>query len=372
MNRIYVQPLLFLLSAIVLAGLAAVVIFARPLVDAIVIAGLLGYLLDPLVVVCQRFTPLSREWSARVVFIGAILVLAGLATLLGTLAINAWPAFQEELWRAWEEAGTWFNDPLELWGFSFDAQPMWMEFIRSITNAWNTLPHPSLEWIQSITSNLLWSAVVVVSLYYFLVDGTQIKPMAIGLVPQRYQQEASFLLNEIDDVWGVFLRMQLLIFAILTVLVLFSSGLILWLFRAGWLPLSPVGVGILLAVVYGGIQQIDNFWLRPQWLGKTLNLHPGLVFVGLISALVLSGVLGALLIVPFLATLKLIGRYIHAKLIGLPIYIPPQPPLEDVEPQPQPLPTHKRRFRYQFAKRVRLVRRQLTQLTTAVSTSSDS
>jgi len=65
------------------------------------------------------------------------------------------------------------------------------------------------------------------------------------------------------------------------------------------------------------VQQVDNLWLRPQFLGKQLRLHPGIVFVGLIGALALSGVLGALVVVPIMATAKVVGQYVHLKLLGL-------------------------------------------------------
>jgi hypothetical protein len=62
-------------------------------------------------------------------------------------------------------------------------------------------------------------------------------------------------------------------------------------------------------------------------LGRQLNLHPGIVFVGLVGALVLSGFLGALVVVPLMATAKAIGQYVHHKLLG----IPPWPELVVVE-----------------------------------------
>jgi predicted PurR-regulated permease PerM len=169
-----------------------------------------------------------------------------------------------------------------------------------------------------------------VSLYYFLKDGPKIKPWLIGWLPAKYQAEGSRLLDEIDLVWSIFLRMQLLIFLILALLFVFSTWLIIWLFRAGWLPLSPVGLILLFILVYTGIQQIDNLWLRPQLLGRSLKLHPGVVLVSLIAALALSGLLGALIIVPLIATVKIIFMYLHAKWLGAPYWPEPEP--ESVPP----------------------------------------
>ena len=97
---------------------------------------------------------------------------------------------------------------------------------------------------------------------------------------------------------------------------------------AGWLPLSPVGLIVLFILVYTGIQQVDNLWLRPQLLGRSLQLHPGVVLVGLIAALALSGLLGALIIVPMMATIKIIFMYLHAKWLGVSYWPEPAAPPE--------------------------------------------
>ena len=73
-------------------------------------------------------------------------------------------------------------------------------------------------------------------------------------------------------------------------------------------------------MVYAGIQQIDNLWLRPQYMGHALKLHPGVVVIALISALALTGVLGAIVIVPVLASLKVLAEYSYNKLLGHPVY----------------------------------------------------
>ena len=157
---------------------------------------------------------------------------------------------------------------------------------------------------------------MLVSFFYFLKDGSYIKPWFVSLLPPAAQDDAERLLDKLDETWRVFLRAQVIIFIVLAFLLILSTVLIIWLFRAGWLPLSPVGLIILFIVVYTAIQQVDNLWLRPQLLGRSLNLHPGLVFVSLITALALSGILGVLIVVPIIATFKIIGHYAHAKLLG--------------------------------------------------------
>lgn len=313
------QPSLVLwgVGLIILVGGIILLIFTRPLLDSLLIAGLLAYLLDPGVKLIQRRLRLGRSLAATFVLILTLLVVVGLVTVIGATIWQQWPELSAELGQALTQMQHWLDRPLSLFGFRLLPAALLANIQRSAGNALATMPAGSLIALAAITDNLLWSMVVLVSFYYFLKDGPKIKPGLVALLPPPAQPDGRRLLDEIDITWGLFLRVQLFIFVVLAVLMTGSSILIIWLFRAGWLPLSPVGLIILFILVYTAIQQVDNLWLRPQLLGRSLKLHPGVVFVGLIAALALSGVLGAIIIVPVMATFKIIGNYAHARLLGL-------------------------------------------------------
>lgn len=321
------SPLPLLIGIATLAGLIALFLFGGPVLGALLIAGLLAYLLDPLVQQLQARLKLGRPLAATTVYLLAVLLPSALVMALGAALWERLPGLSLELSEALAEMEGWLERPLMLFGFQLQPQVLVESLKRSATNGLTTLSISSGGILATVTENLLWSLVVLVSLYYFLKDGPHIKPWLVGLLPADYQAEGRRLLDETDVIWGVFLRMQLLIFFILAVLFLSSTLLIVWLFRNGWLPLSPVGLAILFILVYTAIQQVDNLWLRPQLLGRTLKLHPGVVFVSLIAALALSGVLAAIIVVPALATLKLAGRYVHAKLLDRPPW--PEPALPE-------------------------------------------
>lgn len=333
------STVLLLLGISTLVGVVSLFIFARPLLDSLLVAGLLAYLFDPLVYWIQRRLKVGRPFAVNATYAVALLGIMGLIVVVGVVVIERWRSLQTELVNALTEMETWLERPFLLFGFSIEPQSLLDSLQRSASNALATLPASSTNIVAELTQNLLWSLVVLVSLYYFLKDGPKIKPWIISLLPAGYDAEGKRLLDEIDEVWGVFLRMQLLIFLILGVLIAASTTLIIWLYRLGWLPLSPIGLVILLVLVYAAIQQIDNLWLRPQWLGQSLQLHPGVVFVGLITGLALSGVLGAIIIVPLLATGRIIGRYLHAKLLGLSPWseevVPTEPITQQIEPEPK-------------------------------------
>ncbi len=317
-----------LLGLVILVSVAGLLIFALPLLQSLLIAGLLGYLLDPLVCQLQKHFKLKRALAAGLTYALTLLVLAGLVAAVGALVWDQWPRLSRELLEALSEMGSWLERPIMIVGYQLYPLTLLTNLRQMAASTLATIPLGSAGMLSSITDSLLWSTLVLVSLYYFLKDGPKIKPWLVGWLPPQYQAEGSRLLDEIDLVWSVFLRMQLLIFLILALLFVASTFLIIWLFRTGWLPLSPLGLIVLFILVYTGIQQVDNLWLRPQLLGRSLQLHPGVVLVSLIAALALSGLLGALIIVPLLATVKIIFMYLHAKWLGVSYWPEPASPLE--------------------------------------------
>jgi predicted PurR-regulated permease PerM len=168
---------------------------------------------------------------------------------------------------------------------------------------------------------------VFIFTYYFLKDGPAIKRWLLERVPEEHCDEVERLVKELDKVWRVFLRVQLLIFAILTFLMTLGTMGVIWLFRSGLLAFSPLLLAVLLVAVYAAAQQVDNLWLRPRWMGRHLDLHPGLVLASLIAALVLGGLLLALLIVPCLATIRVLGGYLYRKLRDVPAWPADEPAL---------------------------------------------
>ncbi len=306
--------------SLVLLVFAAVIWFgviAIPLIEALLIAGLLGYLLNPGVSFLTRRTRLTRPWAAGLVYIGSLAALTGIPAITGTVLYGQYRRYQTDLGEALSALLETLSRPVPFLGLQLDMELILTTLQQPTAEVMASLPGGSLDILGGVTTNLLWALVILISLYYFLKDGPKIKPSIIRLLPQEYRPELARLMNDIDDLWSLFIRVQLFIFLVLAVLALLGTGFVIWLFRAGLLPFSWLGLILLLIVVYTLVQQVDNLWLRPQLLGSRLALHPGLVIVALIGALGLSGFLGAFLIVPGIATLKIIGIYVHRKILGL-------------------------------------------------------
>lgn len=293
-----------------------VIILALPLVEALLISGLLAYLLAPLVGYLVRRTRIRRSYAVILVYVLILLLLASLPATLGALAFGQFRNFGINLNEAILAIQNWLSQPYNFLGFTISPGFLVENVGQAIGGVLAIVPGGSFNILSGLTTNLLWALVIFLSLYYFLIDGPKIKPWLVGFFPAVYQPDANRLLDEIDDVWTVFLRVQIFIFFVLIVLFVLGSVLVVIIYQAGWIPFSWIGLILMLIIVYTLVQQVDNLWLRPQLLGHRLRLHPGVVIVSLLGALALSGVLGALIVVPGIATAKVIGRYIHNKMLG--------------------------------------------------------
>ncbi len=307
-----------LVMVLALAGAIWLAFIAAPLLDAILISALLAYLMNPAVCWLARRSSLNRAQSAIITFLLTLLLVLSIPAALGTVVVNAISRVGQDFISAAEEIELWLSRPVNILGFHLLPQQLLDPLQEMGTSFLAALPVGSLSIISSVTTNLLWALTVVVMYYYLLKDGYKIKPWVVTLAPDNYRQEFDVLLNKVDQVWGKFLRIQLLMFLLIFALMVVGTLLIVGLFRFGLLRWSPLGFIALIVLLYTAIQQLDNLWIRPYIMGKQMRLHPGVVFAGLIGALMVSGLLGVLLIVPLLATAKVVGRYVHRKLLGLP------------------------------------------------------
>ena len=311
--RLSTSLLLILLG---LAGGLALLIYAWPLWASLLIALLLASLLAPLVERIEQRWLGRRRLIASLVYLLTLLLIVGLISGLGALIWERVPLWSQELSDALHELRLWLEQPISILGFTANPQALLQYLERAAGNAATTIPIGSADFVGGVTDNLIWTLVVLISLFYILRDGPAWRRGLQARIPEPYHDEVVALWTEISTVWRVFLRVQLLIFLILGLLILASTTLIIWLYRTGSLSLSPWGLVMLLIVVYAAIQQVDNLWLRPRYMGQTLDLHAGVVIVSLLAALALTGILGALLIVPLLATIKVLALHFYQKHYG--------------------------------------------------------
>lgn len=181
--------------------------------------------------------------------------------------------------------------------------------------------------------------------FYLLIDVPRLQESVRALLPPEYRAEGTKLGANLGKAFGGFVRGQLLVatvVAVLSSLGLYLLGLDLWLvigILAGLLNLVPfigpwmsgalaVTVSLVLgdlrlavgvAILFLGVQQLDNHIISPLVLRATVKLHPTVIILALLAGGSLGGFLGLAIAVPLTALTKvLIGHFWRTRVLGEP------------------------------------------------------
>jgi predicted PurR-regulated permease PerM len=168
--------------------------------------------------------------------------------------------------------------------------------------------------------------------FYLLVDLPHIRRVTESLIPASRLAEARVIGRRLNQAMGGYFRGQLAVAAIVGTMAsigLAILGLPFWLvvgMIAGlfnmvpligpWVGAVPgvivalttrdVGTALWVVGIMAGVQQIDNHFISPVVMQRTVKLHPAVVMLALLAGGTLGGFLGLLLAVPVTAALKIV------------------------------------------------------------------
>lgn len=341
-TRYFIAALIFFLGIVFLYQ-------ARALISPLAIAALLAYVLNPLVTFVNKQAKLSRTWVVALVYLISLAALAFAFFILIQFLTEETDQLVADLQQIAEQVQT------EYLGVSFailNTNIQISSLIPTSTNFLTDIIQPDLMvgFLQSTTTNIGWIAVVFVTAYYLLNDWDRLRDWLFKWSPPDYGDDTQRLYKEVRLVWDRYLRGQLrlslivglitgiasgliglpgaIIFGLLAAvfdvlltvgpgIVMISAAIVALLAGSSVLPVSNEVFALIVLAVFGGIQAIENVWLRPRIMSSSLNIHPAIVFISIIASLALAGILAALIIVPVLGSIGVINRYIYCKLFKL-------------------------------------------------------
>lgn len=320
------------------------VVQLQPLINALIISGLLAYILHPLVNLLTRRTKIKHNLAVILTYLFFLLLIGAIPAILTPIILSQTRDFVPDFELLGEQITSLTNTPLMIGSFSVPLDTALGDLTSSITQTFASLASNLGSVLAGISTNFLWVLVVLVSVFYLLRDSQKLLDWIVSFIPTKYHNTTHYILHEIDQIWGSFLRGQLLLMIIvgfLSWLGALAVGLpgalmigllagildiipslgptlaaviaaIVALFEGStYLPISNVFFMVIIIVIFLVVQQIENIWIRPALMGKRLRLHPAVVFVSVLGSLALFGILVTLIIVPVLSTLGILLRYLQ-------------------------------------------------------------
>jgi predicted PurR-regulated permease PerM len=339
------------------------------LLTPLVTAGIIAYLLGPLVDwLCKKIN-ISRVKSVLIIY-PLLLILLGIGgAFLGLVVVEQgsrmWGSLPDMLLRLVEnvqgraEAVTdvvWRFGPYTIMPGLLLERVNWSDLATGLRTAGQNYLANGGTWLASVartTVSTLGDALLVLFVsIYLAMDAPRIGQAIVDLAHHPgYRKDTDRLLDDTLRIWNAYLRGQIVLGIVIGVIVTISlsiigvnspvqlglvSGLLEFLPMVG--PVIGAGAAVLVALLQGSnpwglspwlfativlgvmilIQQVENAVLVPRIVGDALDLHPLVVLIGVIMGTSLGGLLGAILAAPVIATLKLYGLYIWNKMLDLP------------------------------------------------------
>ncbi len=333
-----------------------------------VTAGVIAFILNPLIVYVNQRTRISRGWVILIIYLLLAVALVWLFVAIGVAGyeqasdfITLVPDLIDQLLDLLQRVGQ-PSEPIVLFE-QFSIDPLELPW-DSITNQVLGLVEPTLSTSGQFLGQLAGTTIRLVGNFLFVfvisiylaVEFPHFGRHLDGVASQAgYSEDAKRLSKKLGQIWDAFLRGQVLLGLIIFVVVWLGltligvrnsltlgllSGLLEFIPTLGpvigtgmamivafFQPSNPWGLeswqfALLVLAFMVIVQQIENNILVPRIVGGALDLHPLLVLIGVLMGASLAGILGAILAAPILASLKLLGIYTWRKLFDLPPFLP--------------------------------------------------
>lgn len=311
----------------------------RGVLTPVILAFFLAYVLDPL---ADRFETMRVPRGVAVMgllvaalLLGVLLVLLVLPAVVRDL-VALFSQLPVAVKRATETVGPWLQEHgvvVPATGAdvmaAFEAQlssvtPMIVTSVQSIATSF-------LGSTASIVSALAAIMLFPVLTAYLLLDFDRITAAVSDLIPPRYREGTLEVVDQVDEVLGLFVRGQLLVMAALGALLAVgyaAVGVTLAVpigIIGGLLSFIPyvggavaLGLGLLMSVlhydgmgqliavvaVYTGVQVLEGFVITPYIVGDKLGMSALVVLFALMVGGELFGFLGVMLALPVAAIIK--------------------------------------------------------------------
>jgi predicted PurR-regulated permease PerM len=332
-----------------------------PVLLPLAIAGILAYLLDPIVDLLERKRVPRGAAIISVYLLGIGIVVGVSAMVVPRLVIETkklvldMPTYGERItkrFQHWKENSKVGKKLGELWDTQKFQQVWDTELSKSVQNALSKLAPAVSAWLVAQMSRVAsWFGLIVgiamvpVYLFYLLLEKRGISGKWTNYLPiheSKWKTESVFIIQQINDYLILFFRGQVLVAlcdGILLTIGFLAIGLdyaFLLGMVAGVLSIVPflgVAISIIPAVVlavvqfndwlhpalvlgvFALVQFLEGFVISPKIMGDRVGLHPlTIILAVMIGTTLMGGIIGGILAIPLTAALRvLMFRYIWRK-----------------------------------------------------------
>ncbi len=342
------------------AVVAATLIKFQSILPPLIISFIFVYLLYPLAAFLTRKVRLKWGVSVNLIYLLLVLLFLGLLTITGFEIVVQIQSLIVLIERSLDELpglvdGLEARIPTSIGPFQIDISTIDLDQLGTqLIDAAQSMLGRTGELLGTVASGafntLGWTLFVLLISYFVLAESGGLRAGILNVNLPGYAQDWERVNQELARIWNAFLRGQIILISIATIIytvvlgglgVSYALGLAIMAGVARFLPYvgpaiswtvlalvsffqaaKPFGMTplvymlVILAIAWLIDGVLDNI-VSPRIMAESLKVHPAAVLVAAIVALDLLGILGVVIAAPILATLQLVGRYVVRKMFDL-------------------------------------------------------
>lgn len=308
--------------------------FTYSIIFPLLFGGLLFYILRPLVRLLEK-GKIPNIFAIVLAFIIVLSALILISSYTGSIIKTQFTEFAQSLPSLYEKAENTVNNLLNsnlLSYFNFsdlqttDIPNKISDFAQNLASS---IGKSTLNFIGAITNVGSIIIIIPIILFYFLKDGNKFMPAVVKFVPSAHKDNVRKILTDIDYVLSNYIAGQLLV-AFFIGLLMYIGYLIIGLkyslilaifamitciipFFGPWLGIIPAillsladnpFMAVKIFIVMTIVQQIDNNFISPQVMKKSMDIHPLTVILLLMGILPILGFIGLIIVIPLYSAIK--------------------------------------------------------------------
>lgn len=308
-------------------ALVSVVVFALTRVSLVVTPVLIALILAAAIAPVVKWITdkgVPAVWATMIAFLSIVVVLGGLLTGIVFAIKGEWPELVEHssdsFMKLWDFLK---NGPLPVdESMISDAQKFGTNFLKS-----SNFGSGALAGLGIASSFFAGLGIVIVSLFFFLKDGSQMWSFFLSFIPEDKKEKTVLAGDKVISVLGGYVRGTASIAAVDAIIIWITLAVLqvplalplaVLTFIGGFIPIvgataanifallialvsnGPVAaIIVLIVIVVSG--QLEGNILQPILMGNALKIHGLTIILALTVGTILGGVVGAILSVPLVA-----------------------------------------------------------------------
>jgi predicted PurR-regulated permease PerM len=322
----------------------------RPVIAPLVIAGILAFLLNPIVTFIETRLRMSRGLATVLVYVVLIGLLSILPIIIVPELVDQITNLVSNLERIIQDVEGFLGREIMIGSYTINVAQIIESSVETLRGMLEPLFGQTLGIAVDLITSMVWFIFIMMISFYLVKDSPRLGERLLKMSPPDYREDVRYLKREISAIWAAFFRGQLslamvvaIIFTIVGLIIglpyafamavlagllefLPSLGHVIWIFIASllmlfqgssWMPVPNFVAMLILIGLHLVFIQVDLNFLIPRIIGGRVHLRPMIVILGIVAGAALAGVLGVFLAAPTIATARVLGSYIFANLFDM-------------------------------------------------------